>query len=155
MKRKISLLGLALILALTTAAFAGGEKCAHEAKTAARNAKKAELASKGWLGLKTEKDDSGAYRVAAVTTGSPAAKAGFKAGDVLVALNGVALTADNKEAVKKVKSGCSVGTQVTYTIRRGNAEQTLTAKLAPVPEAVLAEWLAEDAKAAQVAQSGN
>ena len=155
MKRNAILLALALTLALAPAAFAGGAKCAHDAKAAAHNNKKAELAAKGWLGLKTEKDASGAYRVSSVTPGSPAAQAGFRSGDVLVAYNGVALTDANKDAVKKAKAGCAVGTKVAYTVRRGNAEQTLTATLAPVPDEVLAEWMKEEEARTHVAQKQN
>ena len=71
MKRNVPLLALALTLVLSSAAFAGGAKCAHDAKVAAHDSKKAELAAKGWMGFKTEKDASGAYRVASVTPGSP------------------------------------------------------------------------------------
>jgi S1-C subfamily serine protease len=156
MKRNVSLLALALLLALSSSALAGGEKCARDAKTAAaHNTRKGELAAKGWLGLKTEKDASGAYRVAAVESGSPAAKAGFRTGDVLVAYNGVALTDANKDAVHKAKAGCSVGTKVAYTVRRDGAERTVTATLAPVPEKVLAEWMKEEAQTGQMAKNGN
>jgi predicted metalloprotease with PDZ domain len=146
MQRKISLLALALILALASAALAGGEKCAHEAM-AAHNAKKAELAAKGWLGLKTEKNAEGAYQVTSVAPGSPAAQAGFRTGDVLVAFNGIALTEANKPAVKKAKHSLGIGKQVSYTVRRDGAERALTATLAPVPDAVLAEWMNEEEKA--------
>ena len=156
MKRIIPLLVLAFVLILSTAAFAGGEKCARDAKAAsAHHDRKAELAAHGWLGLKTAKEDSGGYRVTAVTEGSPAAQAGFRTGDVLLALNGVALTDANHEAVHKAKGECAVGKQVAYKVRRDGAEKTITATLAPVPDAVLAEWMAEDAKSDQVAQRSN
>jgi S1-C subfamily serine protease len=155
MKRTIPLLVLALSLALASAAVAGGEKCAHDAKVAAAKTRKAELAAHGWLGIKTEKDAAGAYRVTAVTANSPAAQAGFRTGDVLLALNGVALTDANHEAVHKAKGECAVGKQVTYKVRRDGAEKTITATLAPVPDAVLAQWLEEDARSSQVAQGSN
>jgi len=156
MKRIVPLLVLAFVLVLSSAVFAGGEKCAHDAKTAsAHHARKAELAAHGWLGLKTAKEAAGGYRVTAVTEGSPAAQAGFRTGDVLLALNGVALTEANKEAVHKAKGECAVGKQVTYKVRRDGAEKTLTATLAPVPDTVLAEWMKEDAKSTQVAQGGS
>ncbi len=156
MKRSVPLLVLALLLALTTAAFAGGEKCARDAAhKAAHKEKAAKMAAHGWLGLKTEKTDGAAVRVASVAPGSPAAKAGFRAGDVLVALNGIALTDANKEAVKKAKADCAVGKQVAYTVRRDGAEKTLTATLAPVPDEVLAEWMADAEKAEQVASKDN
>ncbi|HEX9940875.1 MAG TPA: PDZ domain-containing protein [Thermoanaerobaculia bacterium] len=154
MKRKISLLALALILALSSAALAGGEKCAHESQ-AAHKEKAAKMAAHGWLGLKTEKDAAGAWRVASVAQGSPAAQAGFRAGDVLVAFNGIALTEANKDAVKKAKYSLGVGKQVAYTVRRDGAERTLTATLAPVPDEVLAEWMKEEEKTAQMANKQN
>ncbi len=155
MKRNVSLLALALALVLSSAAFAGGgENCPHEAKAKAHNAKKAELAAKGWLGFTTEKDASGGYRIVSVAPGSPAAQAGFRAGDVLVAMNGIALTEANKPALKQAKAGLGVGKQVAYTVRRGGAESTLTATLAPVPDEVLAEWVKEEeAKKTQIAQN--
>lgn len=156
MKRNVSLLALALTLILSSAAFAGGggENCPHEAKAKAHSAKKAELAAKGWLGFKTEKDDSGAYKIVSVAAGSPAEQAGFRAGDVLVAMNGIALTEANKPALKQAKSGLGVGKTIAYTVRRDGAESTLTATLAPVPDEVLAEWVKEEeAKKTQIAQN--
>jgi S1-C subfamily serine protease len=153
MKRALSLLVLALSLTTASAAFAGGEKCAHDAKVAAAKAKKAELAAHGWLGIKTDKDAAGAYRVTAVTANSPAAQAGFRTGDVLLAVNGAAYS--DKEAVHKAKKECAVGKQVTYKVRRDGAEKTITATLAPVPDEVLAQWMEEDARSSQVAQKAN
>jgi S1-C subfamily serine protease len=153
MKAKTSLVLLALLLALSSAALAGGEKCAHDAKAqAAHKEKAAKMAAHGWLGLKTDKDADGAWRVASVAPDSPAAKAGFWAGDVLVAFNGIALTEANMAAVKKAKADSAVGRAVAYTVRRDGAEKTLTATLAPVPDEVLAEWMKEEEKAAQVAK---
>jgi predicted metalloprotease with PDZ domain len=149
MKRTVPLLVLALILALSSLALAGGEKCAHDA---AHKAKAAKMAAHGWLGIKTD----AARRVTAVAPNSPAYKAGFQEGDVLVALNGVALTEANKDAVYKAKAECAVGKTVAYTIRRDGAEKVLTATLAPVPDEVLAEWMKEDdAKTAQMAKQPN
>lgn len=151
MKAKISLVLLALLLALSSAALAGGEKCA---KDAAHKEKAAKMSAHGWLGLKTDKDADGAWRVSSVAAGSPAAKAGFRAGDVLVAYNGIALNEANMDAVKKAKADCAVGKTVAYTVRRDGAERTLSATLAPVPESVLAEWMKEEEKA-QVAKKDN
>lgn len=148
MKTSISLLAIALTLTLAAPALAGnGEGCAHEAKAA----KKAKMAAHGWLGIDTEKDAAtGAYRVTQVAAGSPAEQAGFRAGDVLVALNGIPVK--DKEKVKAAKASLGVGSRVTYTVARNGAQQQLSATLAPVPEEVLAKWMAEDEKeAARVA----
>lgn len=160
MKKSVTLLAFALVFALVTAAFAGGEKGADCAtKTAHGNegghghaATKAKMAAKGWLGIDTEKDEAtGAYRVSKVAAGSPAEQAGFRTGDVLVAFNGVSIK--DKERVKAAKASIAVGSKVTYTVARAGAEQKLTATLAPVPEHVLAQWMAEEEKSAQVASN--
>lgn len=150
MKPAVTLLALALVVGLVTAAFAGGGHGSECAKDA--HAKHAKLAAKGWLGIDTEKDEAtGAYRVTKVAAGSPAEQAGFRQGDVLVAFNGIPVK--DKEKIKAAKASIAVGSQVTYTIARAGAEQKLSATLAPVPEQVLARWLAEEEKAAQVASA--
>lgn len=159
MKPTVTLLALALVVGLVTAAFAGGangECKTGEAHAKAAHATKAKLAAKGWLGIDTDKDEAtGAYRVTKVAPGSPAEQAGFQAGDVLVAFNGIPVK--DKERIKAAKASIGVGSQVTYTVARAGAEQKLAATLAPVPEQVLAQWLAEEEKAAQATQvaSGN
>jgi C-terminal processing protease CtpA/Prc len=152
MKKTVSLLALALTLALSAAAFAGGANCEKEAHN-----RKAKLAAHGWLGIETDyaAGAQGTPTVVQVASGSPAEKAGFRKGDVLVAMNGIPLKAENKAKIKDAKAGCAVGKAVTYTIQRGGAQQTLTATLAPVPEDVLAKWVAMDEKdeaAAKVAK---
>jgi S1-C subfamily serine protease len=135
---------LALALALgATAAFAGGDKCAA-AHTQADYQKMAEkMAAKGWLGTSTEKNAAGAYAVKSVEPGSPAEQAGFRKGDVLVALQGVKLGADNHEKLAAVKKSLAPGKQVTYTVARAGAERPITATLVEVPREVLASWLGE------------
>ncbi len=151
MKPTVTFLALALVVGLITAAFAGGdhsgENCDKDAHAA-----KAKLAAKGWLGIETDKDEAtGAYRVTKVAPGSPAEQAGFRAGDVLVALNGIPVK--DHDRIKAAKASIGVGSQVTWTVARAGAEQKLSATLAPVPEEVLAQWLAEEEKEAKVASA--
>lgn len=162
MYRIIAFLVVALVAVLADRAVAGeGKECggkdkAAKVSTASADQKAAELAARGWLGLATAKDEAGVVAVEAVEPGSPAEAAGFRAGDVLVAMNGVALTAENKEALKKAKSGLGVGKQVTYTVRRGAETRQIAATLAPVPAEVLARWMAkEPARPTAVASTGN
>ena len=147
-------LSLALFLAFSSMAAAGGENCdkahAAKAKTAMH-----EKAKHGWLGLDVEKNASSGYVVTGVAAGSPAEKAGFQKGDVLVAFNGIALTDENKEALKKAKMQNAVGKQVTYTISRAGSERQIAATLGKVPEEVLAEWEKEYDTSVAVAQTDN
>jgi len=166
MKRSAFIIALALVTLVAGLAFAGGEECAKEghakaAKTAdhahAVHEKIAQRAEHGWLGIETERAESG-YAVAKVHANSPAYAAGFRTGDVLVAMNGIALEAANKEKLHAAKSALWVGSEVEYTVVRGGAERTLTATLGKVPEQVLAQWAEEmqaeaEHEATQVAEN--
>lgn len=148
MKKLVLLVALAVALAGAGIAAAGGGHAHDKAKAADAEsclAEKAErMARHGWLGLETDKASGGGYAVSAVAAGSPAEAAGFRTGDVLVAINGVRFAEENQEQVKKVKAGLAVGSEVAYTVVRGGSERRLTATLAPVPREVLARWLGED-----------
>ncbi len=155
MTRMVTTLSLALFLALSSMAAAGGENCDTSSKAAHAKTAMHEKAQHGWLGLDVEKNASSGYVVTGVADGSPAEKAGFQKGDVLVAFNGIALTDDNKEALKKAKMQNAVGRQVTYTISRAGAERQIAATLAKVPAEVLAEWEKEYDRTVAVAQTDN
>jgi S1-C subfamily serine protease len=131
------------LLAGGSAAWAGGEQC-RAAHTEADYQKMAEkMAAKGWLGIDTEKTAAG-YAVKAVVAGSPAERAGFQKGDVLVALNGVKLGDESqKDALYKVKSELGPGKSATYTVTRYGSEKAITATYGEVPRDVLAQWLGE------------
>jgi S1-C subfamily serine protease len=131
------------LLAGTGIAFAGGEKCATQHTQASYDEMAKKLAAHGYLGIETEKNAAGQYAVSKVAAGSPAEKAGFQKGDVLVALNGARFGEDNKEAVKKAKSALGPGKAATYTVTRGGGEKQLTATLSEVPPQVLAQWVGE------------
>jgi len=148
-KSIVPVLTLALITVFATFAFAGGESCDHAAKAAKtaehHHSKAAEMARHGWLGVETEKADAG-YAITVVHADSPAEAAGFRVGDVLVAMNGIELTESNKKALKQAKSELWPGSEVEYTVQRGSYARNLVATLAPVPEEVLARWEAEEAE---------
>jgi S1-C subfamily serine protease len=133
----------AVVLGGGSLALAGGSKCTEQHASADYQKMAEKMAAKGWLGIDTEKNASGGYTVSAITKGSPAEKAGFQVGDVLVALNGVKLSDDNKDAIYKVKSTLGPGKAVNYTVARAGSEKQINATLAEVPREVLAEWLGE------------
>lgn len=154
----VAIIAVAVLVGTAGGALAGGEKCAKAAQAKQAKMEKgrcgksaeecvsamaAKIQSKGWLGIETEKTADGHYAVAAVESYSPAQKAGFKKGDVLVALNGVSLYGEDKAALKKVKSGLAVGSSVSYTVKRDGGKAVLEATLAEVPAAVMAQWIGE------------
>ena len=136
-------LALALLLGFAAAGFAGGDHKCDKSAQDCLDKMAAHMKAKGWLGIETEKTADGRWVVSAVEAGSPAAAAGFRAGDVLLALNGADLYAEDKTAIKKVKEGLAVGSRVQYTVERAGAKAQVAATLAPVPEAVLAQWIGE------------
>ena len=155
MTRMVTTLALTLFLALSSLAAAGGENCEKAAHAKAAKSSAMEKAKHGWLGLDVEKNAAGAHVVTGIAAGSPAEKAGFQKGDVLVAFNGIALTDANKEALKKAKMQNAVGRRVTYTVSRAGAERQIAATLAEVPEEVLARWEKEYDRPVAVAQTDN
>jgi serine protease Do len=94
--------------------------------------------SRGWLGVQIQdftpelassvgmKDQKGAM-VASVVDGSPAARAGFEQGDVVVALNGTEVT-DSKVLTRQVAS-IHAGDKATFTVLRNGARHTITATI--------------------------
>lgn len=78
------------------------------------------------LGLSTpERKDGEPAKVIAVSKGTVAARAGFQVGDVLLAMDGVAL--DKKETMATLMAGKRWGDTAEFRIRRGEAEQTVVA----------------------------
>ena len=141
MRSTVALVAFALFLSLAPHAFAGGGdhgKCNGDVKTEA-----ASMASHGWLGLETEKGANGAYVVKDVVAGSPAEKAGFWKGDVMVAMNGVRFARATHEDMMAAKKNLVPGKQVSYTVKRDGAERNLTATMVQVPREVLAQWVGE------------
>ncbi|MBZ0298469.1 MAG: PDZ domain-containing protein [Anaerolineae bacterium] len=88
-----------------------------------------EATGQPYLGINYGPDDHGAL-VMRVVRNSPAADAGLKVGDVITAVNGEAVTADN---LADTVSALKVGDDVTLSITRDGEAQDLTATLAAQP----------------------
>ncbi|MEM7051884.1 MAG: PDZ domain-containing protein [Acidobacteriota bacterium] len=143
MKISTWLVALTVLVALAGTAFAGEHYKCDKGAEECLNAMVTKIKAKGWLGIETEKTAEGRYAVKAVTAGSPAEKAGFQAGDVLVALNGVELSKENKKKLAKVKKSLGPNVKAEYTVKRSGGKKNLTAWLAEVPDTVLAQWIGE------------
>ena len=144
--KKLLVLVLAALLPFTV--MAGGKQHAERTACGAECVEmlKAKYATKAWLGVEYAKMDSGYYKVKAVHPGSPAEKAGFQAGDVMLAMNGVEYTKANKKAVKAAWSEVSVGSEVNYKVKRQGEKVGLVATLDNVPADLQAEWIANYVK---------
>ena len=132
-------------VAVAAPAFAGhgaaskSEKCSYDAQTCLNgiSAKK----DKGWLGLELDYGDAGVMAVKKVVPSSPAERAGFMAGDVLVSRNGIKMS--DHEALKADKSAWKVGARVTYTVQRKSVEKSIPVTLVAMPEEVFARMVGD------------
>lgn len=143
MKNLSWMLSLALLLGIGTVGLAGGNHKCEASTQECLNALAAKYASKGWLGIETDKTADGRYAVTEVVYGSPAAAAGFRPGDVLVAINGADPYAEDKAAIKAVRAKLGPGVKAKYTVERAGSKTQLVAILAEVPREVLAKWVGE------------
>jgi S1-C subfamily serine protease len=128
MKKNLIASAAALLAFATVApAFAGGANCSHSSAAAATSSEGSchgKSAYSAWAGAWMQRSASGQIVVAEVTKGSPAAKAGLKSGDVVLAVNGYSL-ADSKEAAMCASSAeCKVGRSVAYTVQRADPRRT-------------------------------
>ena len=118
---------LALAVALPAAACDGQSKAS--AKSASADGYKSH--SKAWAGTWLQRASGGEVTVIAVAEGSPAAKSGLRAGDVVLAVNGQSVAEMSDHCASG--TACSVGSAFAYTVQRGKATKTVKVKLEKMP----------------------
>ncbi len=142
MKKALTISAAAALAALVVAvpALAGGDHCGGARTAAAMADAKAACAAKAtaWAGVWLNRSASGQMVVADVTKGSPAARAGLRTGDVVLAVNGYDLGNDQDRARCASKADCNVGSAVTYTVQRGQATRSVKLKLERMPASATA-----------------
>jgi predicted metalloprotease with PDZ domain len=141
MRKVFALLVAVLILAMP--AMAGEKaKCKGSAEDCLAKMKQ-KYAEKAWLGIGYETDEAGHWVVDKVYDRSPAQKAGFQKGDILLAVNDVKYSKDNKKQLKEVYAKFEPGTETTYWVKRGGEKVKLSATLASIPKDLQKQWIAE------------
>ena len=154
---RTTLAAFALLLAVP-AAFAGEKtKCPYDTQSCL-NSMSTKLRTSGWIGVQYERDPGGVFVVKQVFPGSPAQTAGIQPGDALLALEGVAMTAENDKKIGEMRQSMKPGTKVTYTIRRGATAKDLTFTLGAWPADLVARYIGEhmlEHAGSTVASSGN
>jgi C-terminal processing protease CtpA/Prc len=133
--------GLVVVLALVMAVpvIAVGEQRCKASSQDCLNYMNAHLKERGWVGIEYDEENQ---KVLRVIEGSPADKAGFRKGDVMVAIAGVDITDENSERVKKIQfEQMKPGNQVTYTVVRAGMKKNLEVTLAAVPDDIMAQWV--------------
>ena len=103
----------------------------------------ASMKSSGWVGVELETDNPEGYAVTKVIPGSPAEAAGIEAGDILVALNGVAFKKENDDALMKARKDWKPGQNVSYTVKRNGSERQVSLTLASWPADVIARSIGQ------------
>jgi predicted metalloprotease with PDZ domain len=134
---------LVMVLVLAMPAMAGEKgKCAGSGEDCLSKMK-AKYAEKAWLGITYDTDDHGRWVVKEVYDRSPAQKAGFEKGDVLLAIDGVKYTKENKKELKAAYAKLEPGSATTYWVKRQGEKVKIDATLGKVPKDVQKEWIAE------------
>lgn len=134
---------LVVVLLATAPAIAGEKgKCEGNPDDCAKKMEQ-KLAQKAWLGISYDTDEKGRWVVSAVEPGSPAQKAGFEKGDVMLAVDGVAYSKENKAELKAAYTKLHPGSEATYVVSRKGGKVKLQATLGHVPDELQAKWIAE------------
>jgi len=151
MRNRSSLRGALFLaaLALAVTGLIAGEhaKCTKSAEECAAHMKEM-YQTRGWAGVEMDPNDDGSLRLISVLPGSPAEKAGLKADDSLVSVNGVTLTKESVEKVMMSDSGWKIGNTLSLGVKRGETMSTMKVTLEKIPEAVLAGMIERHTKEA-------
>jgi predicted metalloprotease with PDZ domain len=144
MKRLVSLLTTLLVVASAIPALAGeGHKCTADTQTCLDNMA-AKFQTKGWLGVELDENEGGdGYVITKVVGDSPADEAGFRNGDLLVAMNGLRFAEENHEKLQAAWKEAKPGAEVAYTISRRGREREKTVTLAKFPHDLMAQYVGE------------
>ncbi len=112
----------------------------------------------GWLGADLICEDGTICqpKITKVAAGSPAEAAGFRAGDLVVSMNGIKYSKETEASIHEtIEKGFRVGDTVTYTVTRDGKSATLQATLVRIPDAALKELIASHAGAHKSAAAGD
>ena len=135
-QRHVWIVLVAIVMLAILPALAG-EKCKYSTQDCLDHMAN-QMKNSGFVGVEFDSDNAEGYAVTKVYPGSPAEAAGIQAGDILVALNGVAINKDNDDALAKARRDWKPGQNVTYTIKRNGSERQVSLTLAPWPADALA-----------------
>ncbi|MEM8932505.1 MAG: PDZ domain-containing protein [Acidobacteriota bacterium] len=131
-----------LLVGSFSATSAAGERCPVDFETSPCLGKMIEkIRARGWVGIHLATPKRGTWVVRAIVPGSPAESAGLRAGDQLVALDGVPYTKRRMQDLERIYDAMQPGRDVTYTVDRGGDEVEITLELAEIPEHIIAEWV--------------
>jgi S1-C subfamily serine protease len=128
----------ALVAALVGPAIAG--ECSHEAQVCLDQL--ARMRDRGYAGVELDSEAPGVgWPVTKVYAETPAAAAGIRVGDVLIAIGGVRL--GDEEEMPKLATIMKPGERVAFTIAREGVERVVEVGLVRMPDDVFARVVGE------------
>jgi predicted metalloprotease with PDZ domain len=157
MKRILICMAALGVVALAPLAWAGSAgKCTYATQECLD--KMAEMSGKkGWMGVEID-NETGQMVVTKVVEDSPAMAAGFQAGDVLVAVNGLEYGEKQSEEFAKLRETMVPGATFTFTVlKQGKEKADVPLTLGKMPDTILTAWIGkhmlEHATVAQAAEA--
>ena len=142
MSRRVGVRGAGVLAALALAATlaVAGEhaKCTRAPGECAAQTREL-YETRGWMGVELERNEDGSLRVTTVVPDGPAERSGIKEGDILVSLNGRALSRDTSEFALTKGDDWKIGGVLTVGARRGAETVTFKVTLRKIPEPLLAQ----------------
>ena len=143
MGRRFVVLVAVVVFAIGVALAGEGYKCTASTQECL-DKMAGKMQKSGFVGVELDTDEAtGGYAITRVIPDSPAEESGLEAGDVLIALNGVRISEENHDAVKKAKKDWKPGQDITYTIKRDGEDREVNLTLGPMPADVLAKWIGQ------------
>lgn len=141
MKKSLTILSLLALLAAAPVIAGDGHKCTAGTQDCLNMMAKS-LQNKGLVGVDGEWDESaGAFKVASFLEGSGAQAAGVQTGDLLVAVNGIALS--DGEATKADAANRAPGSKATITVLRDGKKMNMDVTLVGMSEQQVALYVGQ------------
>jgi S1-C subfamily serine protease len=101
----------------------------------------ARMRDRGYAGVDLDAEDPAGWTVTKVNADTPAAAAGIRIGDVLLAIGDIRM--GDEEGMQRLGEIMKPGNSVTFTILRGGTERRLELELVRMPDDVFARFVGE------------
>lgn len=145
--KKLLTTTLALTLIMPVVPLWAGEeeskRCPEAADDCAKMMKE-QFKERGWVGINMDYDkEQGVTVISNVVSNSPAQRAGFEVGDVLVGLNDVDYTEENEKLLKAEYATFKPGKTAIFKVERDGEKIDIKVELEQIPQAIMAQWVGQ------------